>query len=213
MAQTRDAVATRARILEKSSEIFARLGYEGTSLGEIVKAAKVNKRMVYHYFGDKEGLYRAIFRQLWGELRDWLEVEIERRIEKSNVPLDPSSLVLEAIDIVSDFMASHQRFVRLMMWEGLEGGAISRSIWVDVRGPLYSQIEFLLKEAQAQGKLNPKLDPAHLIISFLGSVGFYFAYAPALADMLHKDPLASETLLERKAEVKKLMGALLISKS
>lgn len=208
--QTRNAEVTRARILDKATEVFAASGFDGASIGDIVKASRVNKRMIYHYFGDKEGLYRAIFRHQWGELKDWFDRELTRRLESGTPwPKDAASILMEAVSISSDFMASHQLFIRLMMWEGLEGGQISRSIWTDVRGPLYAQVEFLIRQAQQEGSLDQAINPAHLVISFLGAVGFYFAYAPTLADMLHQEPFAPRVLEERKAELKRLLGGLL----
>jgi AcrR family transcriptional regulator len=207
--QTRNAEATRGRILEKATEIFAASGYEGASIGDIVKASRVNKRMIYHYFGDKEGLYRAIFRHQWGELKIWFDRELSRRLESGAVwPTDAASILTEAVTIVSDFMSAHQRFVRLVMWEGLEGGNVSRSIWTDVRGPLYAQVEFLIRRAQQEGSLDPELDPAHLVISFLGAIGFYFAYAPTLSDMLGQEPFATQVLERRKTELRRLLSGL-----
>jgi TetR/AcrR family transcriptional regulator len=195
--------------LESATEIFAQAGYDGTSLDTIVRASGFNKRMIYHYFGDKEGLYRSIFKQQWGELREWFEVEFKRREESGTpVPMDAGDLLVEVLGATSDFMAVNRRFVRLLMWEGLEGGAISRSIWTDVRGPLYAQTEFLIKSAQERGRLNPKLNPAHLVISFLGAVGFYFAYAPTLTDILHQDPFGKAALNQRKEELKLLLKSL-----
>ena len=209
--QTRNAVLTRARILESATEVFAASGFDGASIGDIVKASRVNKRMIYHYFGDKEGLYRTIFRQQWGELKEWFDRELSRRLESgAPLPTDAASILTEAVDISSDFMASHQLFIRLMMWEGLEGGQISRSIWTDVRGPLYAQVEFLIRQAQQEGALDRKINPAHLVISFLGAVSFYFAYAPTLADMLHQEPFAPRVLEERKDELRRLLSGLFV---
>jgi TetR/AcrR family transcriptional regulator len=209
--QTRNAEATRARILEKATEVFAASGFDGASIGDIVKASRVNKRMIYHYFGDKEGLYRTIFRHQWGELKAWFDLELSRRLESGAPwPSEAAGILLEAVDIASDFMASHQFFIRLMMWEGLEGGQISRSIWADVRGPLYAQVEFLIRQAQEDGALDSRIHPAHLVISFLGAVSFYFAYAPTLADMLHQEPFAVAVLAERKAELKRLLSGLIL---
>jgi TetR/AcrR family transcriptional regulator len=206
---TRDPARTRARILASATELFAISGYDGTSLDAIVAASGFNKRMIYHYFGDKEGLYRAIFKQQWGDLREWFEREFKRREESGTpVSLDAGELLIEVLGATSDFMAVNRRFVRLVMWEGLEGGAVSRSIWTDVRGPMYAQIEFLIRSAQERGKLNPRLDPAHLVISFLGAVGFYFAYAPTLGDILHQDPFGKPALAQRKNELKLLLKAL-----
>ncbi len=56
----RDAEATRAALLERATREFADRGYDGARVDEIAEAAGINKRMIYAYFGDKEGLYRAV---------------------------------------------------------------------------------------------------------------------------------------------------------
>jgi TetR/AcrR family transcriptional regulator len=210
MKQPRQPARTRARILDKATALFAAKGYDGASVGDIVRAAKVNKRMLYHYFGDKHGLYRAVFLAQWLELKEWFDRALsERRATDAAAGADLRALLAQALGIFFDFVASHERFVRLIMWEGLEGGAISRSIWTDVRGPLYVQVEFLVAEAKRQGILPRAVDPAHLIISFLGAVTFYFGYAPTLTDMLGKDPLAPATLRQRKQQLTELLAAAL----
>ena len=92
-----------------------------------------------------------------------------------------------------------------MMWDGLEGGEISRSTWKEIRGPLFIQTEFLIQEAQKEGLLNKKFHPGHLIISLLATTTYYFAYASSLGDMLRTDPLAPATLRERKKQTKFLL--------
>ncbi len=47
---------TRARLLKTAVRLFSRHGYNGASVDKIVHAASVNKRMVYHYLGNKENL-------------------------------------------------------------------------------------------------------------------------------------------------------------
>ncbi len=208
----RNADETRARILEKATKLFAESGFAGTPISEIIKASKVNQRMVYHYFGDKEGLYRAVFVEQWSLLKVWFDQALQARLNVPNAkPLTSRELLLQALEISFDFLATNLGFVKLMMWEGLEGGHVSRSIWKDVRGPLFAQIEFLAKEAQREGLLDPSIDTAHLIISFLGVISFYFAYASTLHDMLKKDPMSQESLKERKEQVLTLLKGVLKS--
>lgn len=202
----RDAIETRARILREATRIFAVHGFEGSPISGIVKASKVNKRMVYHYFGDKAGLYREIFLEQWGELKAWFDKALEK--QGGDPSTNGEKLLSEALGIFFDFMASHQDFVRLTMWEGLEGGWVSRSIWKDVRGPIYFQMEVLIKYAQEAGLLDKEMDAGHLIVSFLGAISFYFAYAPTLIDILHKDPFDPEALAERKEQVARLLKSL-----
>lgn len=57
---TRDSQRTRAKILAAATQAFVRLGPAGARVDAIVAAAGVNKRMLYHHFGDKQGLYQAV---------------------------------------------------------------------------------------------------------------------------------------------------------
>lgn len=50
----------RAQLIEKGRAAFAEHGYEGTSVEEIAKRAKVSKPIIYEHFGGKEGLYAVI---------------------------------------------------------------------------------------------------------------------------------------------------------
>ena len=52
----READATRRRILDAAKSEFAALGYAGARVDAIAQDAKVNKRMIYHYFDRQRGL-------------------------------------------------------------------------------------------------------------------------------------------------------------
>lgn len=200
--QVRNPEKTRERILKAATKLFPQSGYEGTSLSEIVTATGVNKRMIYHYFGDKRGLYQAVFIREWSELKKWLDKAMESNLESTGNIRD---LLVKFVDVFFDFLAEHQYFTRLMMWDGLEGGEISRSTWKEIRGPLFIQTEFLIQEAQKEGLLSKKFHPGHLIISLLATTTYYFAYASSLGDMLRTDPLAPATLRERKKQTRLLL--------
>ena len=62
MAGTRrlSASARRAQLIEVARKVFAKHGYEATSVEEIAKRAKVSKPIVYEHFGGKEGIYAVI---------------------------------------------------------------------------------------------------------------------------------------------------------
>ena len=56
----RNASRSRRRILEAAADEFAARGFAGARVDRIAALARVNKRMLYHYFGDKRGLLRAV---------------------------------------------------------------------------------------------------------------------------------------------------------
>jgi AcrR family transcriptional regulator len=65
-----DGVEARERLLEVALRLFAEQGYAKTSTREIAQAAGVNIASISYYFGDKEGLYRAVFSEPMGEPAD-----------------------------------------------------------------------------------------------------------------------------------------------
>lgn len=50
----------RAQLIDVARGVFAKHGYEATSVEEIAKRAKVSKPIVYEHFGGKEGIYAVI---------------------------------------------------------------------------------------------------------------------------------------------------------
>jgi AcrR family transcriptional regulator len=48
------------RILKSALELFSERGYEATSVREICEAAGITKPTLYHFYGSKEGVYRAL---------------------------------------------------------------------------------------------------------------------------------------------------------
>jgi AcrR family transcriptional regulator len=207
----RDPEKTQATILEEATRCFAKAGFHGTALSEILKRAKVNKRMIYHYFGSKKSLYRAVHRKGWEELQTWFTLELSRSASRNLTALDDEALLLDAIRIFHDFISGHQLFLRLLVWDGLEGGAMSRSLWKDLRGPIYRQLEALVLDAQQKGVLPADLKAGHLIISFMGAISFYFSHAHTMVDIFQKNTLSPEAIEERKEQImalfQRIMGS------
>lgn len=56
-----DGVEARNRLLDAALQLFAEQGFAKTSIREIALAAQANVASISYYFGDKAGLYRAVF--------------------------------------------------------------------------------------------------------------------------------------------------------
>ena len=104
----RNSEDTINKILKAALVEFAKKGFAGARVDEIAKMAKVNKRMIYYYFKNKQGLYEAV---------------MERKCEQkekavANQPSDPEELMKYWMEICY----SDMDFIRLMQWEALEMG-------------------------------------------------------------------------------------------
>ncbi len=69
---------TRRRILEAALHLFAAHGYEGTSTRQIAEGAVVNLPAIQYYFGNKEGLYRAIIHDITADTDRHMSPVLER---------------------------------------------------------------------------------------------------------------------------------------
>jgi TetR/AcrR family transcriptional regulator len=62
-AQRRNAARTRARIVAAARTEFSRSGFAGTRVGTIARHADVTPSLIFYYFQNKAGLYRAVTEQ------------------------------------------------------------------------------------------------------------------------------------------------------
>ena len=73
---TERAVRTQGDILEVATAEFAANGYAGARVDEIAARTRTTKRMIYYYFGSKEGLYLAVLERVYAQIR-----RVERGIQ------------------------------------------------------------------------------------------------------------------------------------
>src|SRR5437870_4785001 len=103
---TRDPERTRARILAAAFKEFAAQGFAGARVDRIARRAGINKRMLYHYFGDKEGLFREVLRRKMAERQAWGVA----------TPDDPA----ESLPYWFDLACKDLDWIRLLEWEALQ---------------------------------------------------------------------------------------------
>src|ERR1035438_6095038 len=64
-----DPEETKRNILEIATEEFAAMGLTGARVDAIAERTDTTKRMLYYYFGSKEGLYEAVIEEAYGKIR------------------------------------------------------------------------------------------------------------------------------------------------
>lgn len=156
---------TAELILESAQAHFMQKGFKGTSINDVANDAKINKSLIYHHFGDKENLWKAVK---------------ERIVEKSTKsPLDKIDFkrptLKEFLDIFISFRfhlyAHHPELVRLMGWQRLEPQNESLSgVTHKTFTELDEHIIFLQKAGEIRADLKPEMI-AYVIMS-MASNGF-----------------------------------------
>lgn len=186
----------RELLLDEAIRLFAAKGYDGVTVDEVVAAAGVNKRMVYHYFSNKEGLYGAVLALVYEDL--------ERLEEKLFPPgegaLRPAEAMRALVKTYFDFLRSHPSFVRLLLWENLQEGRHLARLGRSVnKSPILRSIESILAEGAEAGIFRKDLDARRVLISLIGLCLVYFSNRHTLSLTVGLD-LSSPRVLRQAVE-------------
>jgi TetR/AcrR family transcriptional regulator len=173
---------SKGRILAAAAEAFARDGYGGARINDIARRAATNKRMLYHYFGGKEGLFTAVLESAYAAFR---AAERELSIDK----LAPEHGLRRLIEFTFDYCAKNPRFIALLNNENLyRGRHVQRSAQVRaLYSPLIGSIRMLLARGRASGAFRNGVDPLRLYISIASLSYFYFSNVHTLSAVLDRD--------------------------
>lgn len=110
-----DPQRTRQNILAAARQEFAEHGLSGGRVDAIAARMRTTKRMIYYYFGSKEGLYRAVLEQAYADIRN---VELELDLDR----LGPADAIRRLISFTFDYEEGNPDFIRLVAIENIHRG-------------------------------------------------------------------------------------------
>ena len=163
-SRTNDPARTMAGILDVATVEFAEKGLSGARIDEIAAATKTSKRMIYYYFGSKEGLYLAVLEESYRRMR---AIEAELHLED----LAPEAALRRLTEFTFDHHFGNEDYIRLVMSENMQRGqylAQSKTIQ-DLNVTAISAIGKLYERGVNEGVFRAGLDPIdiHASISAL----------------------------------------------
>lgn len=152
-----DPEAVKADILAVATEEFAARGLSGARIDDIARKTKASKRMIYYYFGDKEGLYQAVLERVYHTLR---EHEDKLRVED----LDPVEGLKLLVRATFDAHAQTPIFIRLVMIENIHNADYLRRSMIIPRlnRSIIEKLDDVCKRGAAAGLFHPNADPLML---------------------------------------------------
>ncbi len=175
----RSAQATRESILRAAIKVFAAHGYAGGRVEQISRAAKSHDRMIYYYFGSKEGLYIAVLEEMYRRFN----------VAESELSLDTTA-PREALRAVVRFMLDHYRrhpeFITLLNTENLHRGRhIAKSARArDYSSPAVDVLGRVLARGCADGSFRADIAPRDVYLMIASMAYFYLSNRYTLSAFL-----------------------------
>lgn len=174
--------ATRRRILDAATSEFAAKGLAGARVNEIARRARINKRMLYHYFGDKEALWLAVLEEAYLNIRS-----SEQKLDVSRFSAKHGMRRL--IEFTLDYVQSHPEFISLLLTENVHRARYlrrSRKVRA-LHTSLLGVITDLLARGQSVGVFRTGVDAAELYITIAALSFFYFSNIHTLSMIFGRD--------------------------
>jgi AcrR family transcriptional regulator len=190
------AQATRDSLLRAAVKVFAKHGLGG-SVDKIAKAAKSYDRMIYYYFGSKEGLFIAALEEIYrrfNEAESALRLDVERPVES-----------LEAVvHFIMDYYRRNPEFVTVLNSENLARGKhISKSLSArEYSSPAIGIVDSLLRSGVAKGLFRPEVSARDVYLLIAAAGYFYQSNRYTLSAFLGEDLEAPEAVAHWEAFVK-----------
>jgi len=158
---TRNPERTRQRLFEAAFKEFAAKGFAGARVDVIAQRAGINKRMLYHYFGDKEDLFREVLRRKMAERQTWSE----------SMPDDPR----ESLPYRFELALNDPQWVRLLEWEALQF-AEKRLIDQTKRQRAVDTAVDWIASRQRRGHLSRQFAPRQMLLAMVALTWFPLAF-------------------------------------
>ncbi|HTC24653.1 MAG TPA: TetR/AcrR family transcriptional regulator [Gemmatimonadales bacterium] len=191
----RNATRTREAILDAAERLFARQGYEATSLSQVGKLAGVSRATPGYFYGSKPDLYRAVLDRCFGQVRQAVQAGRDRALASGESP----EVVLEgAVSDYFDFLVSRPSFIRLLEREALA----ARGTLPEAAAQVQAGREALAALAVELGlDPSPSGDAAHLLLSIIALCWFPLVHAGTVAPAIGVKVDGAAALAQRKRHV------------
>jgi AcrR family transcriptional regulator len=188
-ANTRDPERTSAAILAASIKEFTERGYEGARIDNIARRAGVNKRMLYHYFGNKEALYVAVLEGSYTAIRS---AERSLRLPER----DPVEAMRDLVLFTWRYYQNHPEFLAILNTENLHRAKfLKRSARIfELNSPLIEQISVLLQHGAEAKVFREDTDAVKIYISIASLGFFYLSNRWTLSTIFRRDLQAKEEI-------------------
>src|SRR5215510_9310845 len=166
---------SRERILEEGARLFAEKGFTPTTVRQIAAAADVNFALIHYYFGNKVGLYRAIFEENIAAVRRVLEDASSEGTSRERLE--------RFVRAYAHFLCTHPHFARIIQQEILSAGKLVQEVFRPQVTKNYLLFRGIVEEG-VRGREFRAVDIEMTPISVIGMMAFFMIARPVISEML-----------------------------
>lgn len=205
---TRNAEQTKRDILHTALEEFASFGLAGARVDRIAEAMQTTKGMIYYYFGNKEGLYKAVLEQIYTELR-----KEEEGLSLKELP--PLTALERLIDFSIDYHEKHSAFVRLVMIENINDAHYLRETGLDsiARYKILTALDDIIERGRLSGVFKREIYPVDLHLLYSSFCFYRISNRATVNTILGLNMLNSDNAKRHKRMIKDAIIAYMTSSS
>jgi AcrR family transcriptional regulator len=165
--RTNDPERTMADIIEVATHEFSEKGLAGARIDVIADAMRTSKRMIYYYFGSKEGLYVRVLEEAYRRIR---EIEAGLHLED----LGPEDALRRLVGFTVDYQLANPDFIRLVMTENIHRGEYLKQSKLihKLNVPAIEGLRNIYERGVKAGVFRAGLDPVDLHMS-ISALSFF----------------------------------------
>ena len=191
-----DPEGTKRNIVDVATQEFAQKGYGGARVDAIAERTRTSKRMIYYYFGGKEGLYLAVLEEAYSSIR---RTEATLDLER----LSPEKALSTLVAFTFDYQNAHPEFVRLVMNENiLDGVHMARSRTIGrLNNVVIDVLQDLLARGRRAGVFRRDLDALEVHMTISALCVFNVANRATFSTIFRRDMASPRALAARRAQV------------
>ena len=190
------AAATRESILRAATRVFAKHGFAGGRVEQISKAAKSYDRMIYYYFGSKEGLFIAVLEEMY---RRFNAAESKLVLDRAR----PTEALCDVIRFMWGYYQKNPEFITLLNSENLHRGThIAKSLRArEYSSPAIAVLGEVLESGAAKGLFRNDVSARDVYLMIASMGYFYLSNRYTLSAFLGEELLAPAALAHWEAFV------------
>ena len=174
MTSSEPPPAAPDQILDAAESLFARQGFDPTTIKELGAEARLNPALIYYYFGNKEALYRAV-----------LERTVRPLIARGGAILEHTANPAEAIRALVgaqvEFFLAHPNAARLFVREMIDHDARrAEEVILAVAAGLFRRLCDVIERGQREGIFRRDVESRFAAISTISQVAYFTIARPAV---------------------------------